>query len=956
MTTTIGKLFDSGITNNIVAKVEEALDDLTTPVSAGAYDVKSLSLDAGTPTLTVFDTPVKLGATLKLAARIAAANETFQPFDETTVTAPSGTSYASLSLDAQLTASGKGGGNAGVLAVSGEASATAKLSYLHLLPVAGTRSRLSALVELARTSELPQFASFDKLSDGEVLHFEAMLNLDLGLKAQYGADLDINETVALASDLGLPVQAHAEFSANASLGFGLYEDVSVTVARAGQRNDGWVRISFARTHRNRITFGAAFSLAVQYDAATGVNMLLDKTFAQLQMPKLVTDIREVAVFAQQPWDTIKTQLSAKAANAVVALVGDTGWKQWVDTDPRVKQLLNASNWIVNTYDKLGAKVKSIWEELLARLDDAGFAKVRARIHQLATLDVNAIDLKALTDGKLNDVIDLVELLSGKDIEELVVSGKIKEGLERAVAIAKSIDTTIESAPDKAIEFLRGFAQRTGIEKVVSWLRANATSVEGLKTAGDSWIRGVVERLTGKLLDQVDAGDVARLQAFAAKVQKLIDTPQVLEAKLRKAVARLKGDFTVSLSIEISRVSEWSALVDFEIDPTKAQVTSAASRFLPSGDVQQLLQALDKTDPATFDIRGLILTSRRLRTSSGTLFFPGAGKIDVQQSRIQEETITIEGGGAVPKQRTALYAGGNTIRRSDGGATMEGSAFVRIEATSATLDPAAKYDSFDSSIRLTYVREDSNTRQEELNGISAILADLGMSTAGLDPADVGAQTRFAVELELPSTAIDALIKDISKEADWNVDMRNAGHRWFKEQGLNPGDVTRGNEMAQVIRSDAFRDVWTDPTSKFPQAASASKFPVNIWDTTRLQIKQQYQPLVAFTNTRALRYGRYDDFKPLKGSKPLPTDAQKATASAAALFSIGAVDWAVPLLNFWLVLSRISRIDQSVLTNVRGVATLRSRANAQSAWGEPQWFTLPEGVGVWPTIRNRCFPIA
>lgn len=956
--TNLGKLFDAGtIGNSIVAKVDEALDVLNQPVSAGAYDVKSLSLDAGTPTLNVFDAPVQLGATLKLAARIAGKDETFNPFGEAPFKAADGTSYASLQLDAQLTAGTKGGGKSGVLTISGEASASAKMSYLHLLPVAGTTSRLDALVALARTTELPQLATFDKLENGEVLQFDAMLSVDLGIQAQYGADLTINETLAIAGDLALPVQAHVGFTAQASLGFSLYEEVSVTVAKAGQRQDGWVRIRFTRKHSNSITFGAALALAVQYDAETGANMLLDKTFANLQMPKLVADIKEVADFATQPWDTIKTQLSAKAADAVVALVGDTGWKQWLDNDPRVKQLLDATNWIVNTYDKLDAKVKSIWDELLARISKSGFGVALQRIHQLATLDVNSIDLKALADGKLDDIIELVELLSGKDIEELVVSGKIKEGLEQAVALAKKIDDAISSAPDKAVEFVRGYAQRTGIKAAVDWLRQNGTTTEGLKSAGDTWIRNVVERLTGKTLDRIDAGDVARLQAFAAKVDNLIATPEKLKAKLQNAFKKLKGDFTVSLSIEISRVSEWAAVVDLEIDPTNKEVATAANRFLPSGNVQDLLKALDNAPNSAFDIREMILTSRRLRTSTGILVFPFLGKITEQQKRIEEETLTYKAGAGATTQRSALYAGGNSYRRTEGSVTTEGAAFVQLEATSGSLNPDDKYDKVEASIRLTYVREDTDTRQEDLNSITAILADLGMSTEAINLADLGTQTRFSVELNLPATAIDALIKDIKKDDEWNVDMRNAGNRWFKEQGLNPGFVTAGNEMAQVIQSPKFAQTW-ESKNDFENAAQHNEFPVQLWDTTRHTLKTPYVALGSFLAARADRYGRYKNFAPLKTAKPVDDELAKATASAADLFSIPVLDqleWKVPLLNFWMVLSRVSRIDQASLTKARGVATLRWRDNSNADWEGPKWFSLTEGTGVWPTLRNRAFPI-
>lgn len=965
----LGKIFNARINNDIRVALQTA-EDLTKLVGAGAFPADkplSLTLTAPQPDLDIFNTPVKLGASVTGTAQIAAADAKFQPFgDDTDLIAPDKNAYARLAIEAKLDGSASGGGNAGSVAISGEATATASMSYEHLLPVPLTETRLAAFTNLVTTTQLPQLADLPNLREGEALCFDALFNFDLGIKAKYGAALDISDTIDVASDLTFPVKAHAEFTVNAALGLGVHESMRVVVAKAGQRNGGWVRMRFTRTHRNRITFGAAFTLAVQYDATQGATMLLDKTFAQLQMPKAVADLREIVVQIEQPWSTIKSQLTAKAVDAVTTLVGNTGWQQWLDNSEEVKAFTTGAQWIVKSYDGLEEKVKSVWEELLARLDATGFEKVRTRIHELATLDINSIDIKKLTSGQLDRVIDLIELFSGKDIEELVLTGDIKTGLEKAIALAKKVDAMIQDASkNRALELMQGYAQRTGIAKVVEWLRARDTVAE-LQKAADTWIQSTVERLTGKLLSQVNEDDVARLQKFAAKVQKLIEAPQVLEAKLRKAVAKLKGEFTVSLSIEISRVSESTALVDLEIDPSNKTVLDAATRFLPSGNVQQLLTRLDAIDAgkdqkAPYDIRELVLTSRHIRTSTATLFFSFLGSIKSEKSQVRESTIRIEGGGDVPKKRTGLYNGGVVVRRTDDAINTEGAAWLRVEATGSGLDVEQPYDELRPSIRLTYVREDVKTTDEEIASMVAILGDVGFDTGATNFPQAGVSARFAMELELPAAAVAALVRDVDRLADFDRDVRNAGARWFDDRAIAPDAMRRiGKDMAAVIRSDAFPPASGDPQD-LNDAARRNLFPVNIWDTTTApqRIRNEYFRLVTFDASRTDPWHRrYVAFQPLDA--PQTHDAvERMIRQGVDMFSTASVDWQIPLFNFWLVLSRLSRlslIGPDVLRDAKGVATLRTRASSSAPWGDPLWFTLSEGMGIGAQgLRNRAFPI-
>jgi hypothetical protein len=458
--------------------------------------------------------------------------------------------------------------------------------------------------------------------------------------------------------------------------------------------------------------------------------------------------------------------------------------------------------------------------------------------------------------------------------------------------------------------------------------------------------------------------VKKLQGFAAKVQKVIDAPQVLEAKLRKAVAKLKGEFTVSLSVEISRVSESSALVDLEIDPANPAALDAAKRFLPTGNVQQLLAKLDAIDvkpdqKAPYDIRELVLTSRHIRTSTATLFFSFLGSIKNEKAQVRESTVRIEGGGDVPKKRTGLYTGGVTVRRTSTGVSTEGSAWLRVEAEADEIDLSKAYDSFDASFRLTYVREDVKSTLEEMRSVARILGDLGFLSGGsvfATPAE-GSSTRFSLELSLPPAAVAALVKDNIKQTDFDRDVRNAGVRWFDDEALaTPADRETGRNLAIAVRSDAFGKTWTSGGDDFNEAAMKGKFGVNVWDTVQHKLQQRYLVLGLFPTSRSFWTGRYKQFKPLASGAQLPAAIEKMIQQGVLLFSTASIDYQIPLFNFWLVLSRLSRIQPGVLNDATGVATFRTRPNDTVEWGAPQWFTLTAGTGIpGAALRARCFPV-
>jgi len=934
----LGKLFGS-----VETKIEDALSELNKPVSAGAYPVKPLNVDTGAKSVTVFGAPLKLQAKATAQAEILAPDATIEIFDGKEFPPPAGTSYARLSVEASASASGSGGATVSKINISATGSTSANLTYLHARPVSGTR--LQALEELVKTSRLPQMANVKDVEPLEVLSFDGHLNVDLGVQAKFGGNVDLAEVINLGAGLSLPMKAHAEYTIAASLGFSLYDEMIVKVAGIGRRDPSWVRARMERKHRDEITFGVAITLDVDYNLKTGADLLLNQIFARIPFPVLSSSASEVLdLFAAGNWDAVKAQISKRAADIVVKLVNDTGWKNWLADSAEVQQLLRVSNFIVNEYSKLDGKVRSLWTKLLSQLDSVGLAKVRALLQKIAAIDLSTIDAKKLVSPELADVLQLIETLSGRDLEELIVSDSIRDGVEKAKALATRIEGLITGLGDKAVEWLHGFEDRTGLNAVAEWLKANGTSVDALQKAGDTWIGSTIQRLVGKELSQIDANDLTKLQTFAIKAKQLLATKDTILAKLKEATKKLQGHFGVKLTLELSRVTEWSSLVDVEVDPKNDSAANALTRFLSSGDIAKMitdLNALTPDDPADADeapfaIHEIVLTSRHIRTSTFSLFLSFLGLTTTKDMRMDESIVRISAGAGETKQREGIYSGGASIRQQQPTLVSEGAAWVRIHAKSDDTTLSAPFSDVKPSIRLTFVREDTSTVPDELTWMRDLLFEIGFTDFNAPPPNQ--QTRFSLELDLPADALEAYVA--GDEKTWNDDMIHVARRWFSD---NQSDVP---EYAPIVKNEDFQKLWVKfPADEFVTPGRNGDFGERIFaDGPAIRPTAGFQGM--FTFIRLRKRHRFDGVKSfnvnLAKSPAAPDDLVQAMKNGTVLFDTHGTDSdKLPFLNFWLVLARVTRQNANALNSARGIATLRFRPNDTADWSEPASFVLPDG---------------
>lgn len=934
---------------SLQAKIKD-LGGLEDPLSAGPID-KDLSVTTGDKTVKVFDVPVTIDASLEAkVAALAAGAVPDSPFGTGVLKALDGTQYTTLTIGGKITASGKVDTKVSTLAVSASGSAKADFSYKHFARFDSGTKRLDALIKLATTSMLPQAADVQKLTDGELLDFAATLNVDFGLQATLGKEADVASVITILENLGggisAPFKAHISFSANAAFGLSLYELTHLTVARAATTKDGFVRIRLERVHRNRIAFGTTIDVSIAYDATAGPQALLDKVYALIPQPQVIETIKKIAA-APADWEDFKKQITGRAVDIVARLVDDTGWKDAAEASDTVKNLIALSKRIVDAYKGLDQKVQSVVEHVLARFTPDGLANVKPIIKQIAAIKPEEFKLTSLLDAngllpaQAQQVIHWIEVLTGEDVEELLVSGTVKEQLTRAVDAAKQILAFLDGGAAKPVlDEIHKLLDETGVKGVVDWLSKNATDLATLQAKADKTIADFVTRLVGKAFDSLSDDDVKKIQTFAANVEKLLKAPEDLKAKLQKGINKLKGTVGFSTATEISRVSEWSAICDVEIDP-KNNDAANATKLLLTGAFADFLAKLNDASPDAFLIHEILFTSRHLRTSSATISFPFLGfHQETEERTISEETISVTEDDANNVLREGHYFGGAVIRRKIDTRSSEGGAWVRIAATGKQIDINALYDNVEPTMRLTYVREDTNTTDSSRQSIIDLLGELsfGPALVGVPKTLVGKQTRFSLEIELEADAL-AAFKDNNTEADWNDDVLNAAHRWFLDADrTNDQDKKAGPQMADIVRNDKdFRKLWVffPPNTDF-----VNKFGTTLIDPTNANknFKRQFGPLQDLMSLRHPVFVGFKNYDANKATSPDPGMLRKANKAASILFRTGEEGWQPPLFNFWFVLGRLKRVKADVLKNARLVTTIRSRANDNDNWSDPQMFAL------------------
>lgn len=997
LTLTLRDLFDA-LATELPPKLDQAVetaDDLTRRADSKDYvalapSKAKIAVEDGA--VEIFDQPFSVRGDVAAGLRVHAAKDVvpilgFQDPEtgetladggggETLVAAP-GEVLTELSVQADAHVAGelkpllRSG-----LTLSANAAASGGLTYRHLRSAAGDRTRAEVLAELLASSRPPALVNLQGIQPGELHALETLVHLDFGIRAQYGTSFDLEkdlaEVFAAFEGMAAELRAHVALAVDASLGFSFYERSQIALGRFNTAEDGWVRVRLQRLRRNRLTLGAQLALQVRYDLASATfSALLERILEIDPTKRLAATLKEVQALREEGgWPAVRDKLAETVGEEVDTLLQGASWREWAsDRDQeRIDALLEKLEGVVRGYEELPEKVRSLWGTFLTSVDLGPGSKLIVALTKIAAIDPKSSQemIEQVLGDEWSDARDLLEVLSGQSVEDMVLSRTqaVEDILGRAQALASRALGFLDGLPDGALGLIRQYAERTGLAGAVAWLGKNATDLDSLQAAADEWLRNLVVRLVGKAWDELDEADLERLGTWADRVEALLEKKDEIGAMLHTLVEKLNGEVGFSFNVELNRLSERYALLDLEIDPTESRLNEAVKRALVRGNARQLVEELPShgEDADSLRLRDGIFLSRRVRTSALGTFFSLLGLRKRQTVRVEEELIRLRQDGDTLR-RLGSYAGGAV--RSLGADPGKGLAqkqelgvwlSLGAEGSTGRLDSAYDRGDFNCGLRLTFARVDDKTMGYELRALDDLLDQLGFHGVGdrrlEDLAGEPLATHLALQLRFRDAAARAML-DASDEASWNRDLLDAAHRWFDDE-LLPGlyhpmktpRLREGRLLAALLETEDFQARWHDSVQFVETDPGDAHLRIDGRPVRLIVTRKTHgQKICLLSGIQDLLGSRDRSWRALDrarqvftalGPEPLPADLRETTRwfAKAMVRTPGHVGgWPSVLFNLWLVLARVTRSAPEALGDIRGLAVLRWKRKDADPWSGP-----------------------
>jgi hypothetical protein len=740
------------------------------------------------------------------------------------------------------------------------------------------------------------------------------------------------------------------------------------------------------------------TLEVNYNLADALDSILRRALDLTPLPRLVQALEEVARLGSA--EALRERLSERATDAIADYLDDTGWRQKLDDSTFVTRLVHTAQEVTSTYEGLSDQVKSWWDDLLGRVDLASDSAARGVLERLERLDSDTLDLGTLLDPAKRNTVEILEALSGRSLEDLLLgqNDAFRDVLHQVGARAReALDflDRLDALPGEVVAGLEGFAAKTGIRDVLDFLSQHATSKAQLEAAiathARQTLRGLVGRLTGKLFADVTDGEVERVRRWA---QHLLDSYQDLQGQVDAAIEKTRGRFGFSLSLAVDRATRRQAWIDVEFDPEQDRVRNIVRRSLERGSPRVLLEELAMADPddgsaPAFQIREAVFSSRRSRAASVLLSSLGLQLLGTRGERIDEYHVRLEQATAgAPIKREARFSGGYLRTQISGSAEVHCAAWIDAFSRARVQAPGDPFQGIQHGLRLTLGWNDPATTAAQVTALGVILADLGFpplpaaAEGAVAQGSNGVPTRFALELRLPAAAVPALLTipaGSEGEADWNRDYLRAGRRWYAET-LNPDLLNPptgpsiGAVLGWVLRQPDFLRRWTEGVNTFTDWAREEnafgrlrRIDVDLirYPERSNRIAQWFPPYNSLAYFLAHRdrglEGVLELARGFQAAQASPTQenlARQARLAASALrqvFATAPLDsssWTNPMFHFWWVLARLARVAPRELATVRGLYSLRWKGSSDTdAWQDPVMGHLEKGVN--PRILEDAF---
>ncbi|MEM6453840.1 MAG: hypothetical protein AAF772_01970 [Acidobacteriota bacterium] len=865
--------------NPKLALVLERTGDLLAPLDGTPWTAPPLQKSFRDTAFQLFDQPFTAQAGVDVRAMLSPDDAalldsygTGEPLDVILGPADGGVLTAlavdlTLGLDGDVAVNPPSLGPMRISAHLGAATAARYRQLRRVAPGSGV-ARLDAVVALIKGSRLPSHVDLLKDPARGVIHrLEGMLTLDFGLEVSAARTIHRELTSALLPD-DAPTALELDVSAavSAALGFGMSESMVLTVGRpmaAARAKDDWIRVRLARARKRQLSFGASFRLSLANNWGTALADLLEQTIDASPIPQLMQTARAVlADPAAGNWDAIRDRLAGRLGDVVEDLFEDTGWRAWAENDPRVQELIGVSRWLVDEYDGLDGRLRSLLDRQLGKAGLESGGDVRKWLEALAEWADGDITL----DGLLAEISDdddrekaarvrnAIETLSGQTIESLLLDDDSAlvdaaraagQQAKRALNLLGKIDS------DDLLERIQTFAKKTGIESVIGTLR-NLQSVEDLGAIVNARLQRLAERIVGKAWDVLKTQKTAldALQRWATAAQEALQKAEQLAEDLKKGVRAIDLRYGLDVGFEIDRVSQETALIDVELDPSNhRKLRRRLAKALKKGSVRELLAVLAEAGglpedgsrehedkPIPFRLRACAFSSRRVRTRSSRLVFSlaGLGLPSIQDSRegvsrrIEtaelQITPTVAGDqGRVTYTRTAQHRAGYVRSDSTNKLAMEAGLWLDRDARGDGLDLRMPYAEVTRDVlRLTLSADDRHADANELEAFDFWLRDLGFRETGnnvvASNVPANSPVRFAYTVQLPGAALGVVLAGLrntaADQAVWRRAVRNAAYRWFDERAIQEPrmggyGLSAGRLAEKVVKTDFFARQGTSP---------------------------------------------------------------------------------------------------------------------------------------------------
>ena len=888
--------------------------------------------------------------------------------DDIAVAPPADHVYGSFRLTGKL-----GLGASGESSTGGNGSVAAQVdfekgfSYAHYRPILPSQSMADATNTLLARAQWLADLDFNGLTEGEIHVFSGNMSIDFGLEASRGF------AAKLAGQLFGTLPARGSFEANvkAALGLGLSQAMRLVVIRLGGEKSNWVRIRFERQNHHRLTFGATFAVIASYNLGDGLVTLLDRTLEHdsfAGVMRIMRDLKELqpkivtlaAATPEQLKQELKQRLGAEIYDRLSQMVG----VERLINSEAIQKLVGAANRIVSEFDGLEGRIQSVLARLLGRTVLGSQSSLLIFLNKVAGLDPDKLQLANLVPEYRED-IGFLEIMLGQDIESLLL-GDLAD-LQAAARQARDGARTIlnflsaETIAGQIGSWIRRYEEAFGITNLVTFLRQvpNLADLNGyVRERGAA----MMEKLSGKLVAQIDNDDLQKMIDFAKRLAPLLEDVTGMEQRLRDQLQQLHGRVGLSLGIEISRVVSRERILDLEIDTTRPENQAAleAVRRLHLGDTVRSLP-----DGDGYILRESALTSEKIRSSAFTFIFAclfarkTRKAIEGLHVEAHQDGATIVRKGTYTGRFIQTFEAGDASETAPGQATMEWLSEIAIQArvTGVGKTLLAPFNDQPSlGLCLKIFRGTQSMQPAENAGTVAMLNMLGFRF----PSDIAWRpdkpTKITIEIRLDADWVQAFLKLLAAgDGARDTDLLSAAQAWYLDAQVDRRDTSfpkahqqRGPLLAKVIGSTAYLKRWRDIASQRQFVGNAHKptvfrikagtrtFTIQATKETSLgglATARHFLPPAFAKAAKALQVTQLRNEHP--NLEMLTRCFTRAAAKAAPM------GWPSPMYPVLLLLATISHHRPELLAKARGVATLR--------------WTDDEGrEQVYPLLMNRFDP--